>query len=158
MIPARNDSIPNGQRRLSAPAETKLGPTETAAAPPTRARAPVSDASFREPARPALHSTAPRTRIKKAPAETPRARRSVLGWGDVLRPLQRDEARSVALSLYRARGYSPDDFGRVRAARGAMADALSRTEDWLEIEHPRCETERAAVRRVRRALEQELWP
>lgn len=41
--------------------------------------------------------------------------------------------RPLALEHYRAAGFTPDDFARVRAARMAMTDALTRTEDFLEL-------------------------
>lgn len=68
------------------------------------------------------------------------------------------EARALALSLYRAAGYGPDDFARSRAARMAMADALTRTEDHLEIQGARRDAERGRIRAVRRRLEATLWP
>ena len=88
-----------------------------------------------------------------------------MGWPDVLRVLQDDEARSFALSRFRASGFSPDDFGRVRRAREAMADVLTRAEDWLEMlgvdgrrRGATFEGLRIAIREVRRRLEWELWP
>lgn len=73
---------------------------------------------------------------------------------DVLRVLPDPETRSLALSRFRDRGFSLDSFSRP-AARAAMAEALTRAEDWLELDHPRRTGERAAIRRVRRALESE---
>lgn len=106
-----------------------------------------------------------RTGIKTASEKTQRTAGSVFGWPDVLRVLQDDEARSYATTRYRAAGFGPDDFARSRAAREAMADALTRTEDWLEMlgvdgirRGAKLEAERAAIRDVRRRLETELWP
>jgi hypothetical protein len=81
---------------------------------------------------------------------------TLLRWPDVLSVLATDGARERALRLYREAGFSPNDFERLRA-RAAMANALSRTEDWLELEggHRR---ERAVIRDVRRRLEWEVWP
>jgi hypothetical protein len=97
-------------------------------------------------------------------------------WPDVLRVLTEDETRSYAMNLFSRSGFSADEFGsgetsrgarraRWRGAREAMADALTRTEDWLEyqgIDHPRrahrYDAERVAIRDVRRRLEWELWP
>lgn len=91
-------------------------------------------------------------RPKPGPVETP------LVWPDVLRAVQGDETRPALLGRYRAAGYGPDDFGRLRGAREAMADALTRTEDSLEGRHGRnVETERDRIRAVRRRLEVELW-
>lgn len=73
-------------------------------------------------------------------------------WSGVLRALRGEEARSSATGLYRAAGFKPHDFERP-AARRAMADALSRTEDFLEMR--RATREREAIRDVRRALESE---
>jgi hypothetical protein len=78
-------------------------------------------------------------------------------WPDVMRALYSDETRAKALDRYRSDGHTPDDFARSRAAREAMADALTRTEDWLEDEHPRW-PDRASIKAVRRRLEWELWP
>ncbi len=95
---------------------------------------------------------------KRAGQDRVRSVRTALGWPDVLYAVQNDEARSAALGLYRARGFRPDDFGRIRRAREAMADALTRTEDMLEMRGRRSDDERARVRAVRRQLEWELWP
>lgn len=81
-----------------------------------------------------------------------------IAWVDVLRCLQSDRARSGATIAYRAAGFSADDFANVRKAREAMADALTRTEDDLEMAGPRAQAERAAIRAVRRRLERELHP
>ncbi|MFZ5891280.1 MAG: hypothetical protein ACOY0T_09540 [Myxococcota bacterium] len=73
-------------------------------------------------------------------------------WIKSVPPRVRDEV----VARYRASGRTPDDFGK-RAAREAMADALTRAEDQLELEHPRW-PERDELREVRRRLEKELWP
>lgn len=80
-----------------------------------------------------------------------------IGWPDVLRVLPGPETRSYAVALVRRAGFSADAFGHLREARAVVADALTRTEDWLEIRggHVR---ERAAIRDLRRRLERELWP
>lgn len=97
-----------------------------------------------------------RTSIKTAAGKPAGAGKRAIGWSDVLRGLERDAARAYALERYRASGHSPDDFGRLAAARAAMADALTRTEDWLELEHPRWAADRQAIAAVRRPLELEI--
>lgn len=94
-----------------------------------------------------------------------RAAGGPVAWRDVLAVLQDDETRSYALSRFRDAGFSADAFGHRRAAREALADALTRTEDWLEyreVDHPRrahwYRPQREAIRGVRRRLEWELWP
>lgn len=56
-----------------------------------------------------------------------------LTWPDVVRVLPEPETRSYALSRFRDSGFDADSFGHRRAAREAMASALTRAEDWLEI-------------------------
>jgi len=87
-------------------------------------------------------------------------RRARLQWPDVLRAVPSPKTRERALDAYRAAGFTPDDFAAKRAAREAMADALSRTEQWLELapENASRAAGRAAIRAVRRRLEFELWP
>ena len=77
-------------------------------------------------------------------------------WPEVLRALQTDRARSTALTRFREAGFSADDFGHVRKAREALAEALTRTEDMHA--GPSSRPERVAIRDVRRRLEVELWP
>jgi hypothetical protein len=103
--------------------------------------------------------------IKKAPADRSRARKRGVLWSDVLRAVQDDESRSYALTRYRASGHSPDDFANLRAAREAMLEVLTYTEDWLEMlerDHVAKRAVRKAIREgireVRRRLELELWP
>lgn len=86
------------------------------------------------------------------------SRQKAVGYPDVLRVVQDDETRSYALRCFRDSGFSADSFAHRRAAREAMAGALTLTEDWLEAEHPRRVADRVALRGVRRALELELWP
>lgn len=81
-----------------------------------------------------------------------------LGWPDVVRAVQSDEARSQTMSRYNASGYCPDDFAHKLAARAVMADALTRVEDILESRGPSTAAERARIRTVRRQLEVELYP
>jgi hypothetical protein len=97
-----------------------------------------------------------------------------IAWRDVVGCLPDDATRSYALSLYRDAGFFPDDIGVIDGARGAaarrrrlaresLADALARTEDWLEyreVDFPRrahlYRAERDAIRVVRRRLEREI--
>lgn len=97
------------------------------------------------------------------PAKTGAAKRAgspgrVVSWPDVLRALQSDQARCGALASYRASGHTADDFGTRRAARVAMSEALTKTEDMLESATGRMTAERLALRSVRRRLEAEVWP
>lgn len=96
----------------------------------------------------------PRPEKTAAPKRTASPGRPVT-YRAVLAALQSDFARSSALALYRCAGYRPDDFAFRRPARLAMADALTATEDALELRGAR--RERAAVRVVRRLLESEVW-
>jgi|GEM_PF-4462817 len=91
---------------------------------------------------------------KDASSKTLRATRRAFSWPDVLRAIaESEDARKLALTLYRAAGHTPDDFAHSRAARECMADALTRAEDWLEMHRPRFE--RAGIQAVRRSLETE---
>jgi hypothetical protein len=85
------------------------------------------------------------------------ARQKALSWPEVLRVLSGSETRETALRVYKTAGFTPDCFGRIRAAREAMADALTRAEDQLELAPPRHRGEREAIRAVRRQLEAELF-
>lgn len=76
-----------------------------------------------------------------------------MAWPDVLRALDRDSLRSLALNRFRDRGFDAETFGRFSRARLAMAEALTATEDWAELAHPRWDL--GAVREVRRRLEAE---
>lgn len=89
----------------------------------------------------------------RASARPPRAR---FGWQEVVRALSRDAVRSLVLDRYRAGGFGPDDFTHSLPARAHMADCLTRAEDWVELQHPRWEADRAALAAVRRPLELEI--
>ena len=93
--------------------------------------------------------------------EAARATRPVerVCWRDVVRVLPDPETRSCALSAFRGSGFDADSFGTRRSAREALADALTRAEDWLELTYPRSprrQAERAAIRELRRRLEGEV--
>jgi hypothetical protein len=81
---------------------------------------------------------------------------TLVAYRDVVRALQTNYARFLALGLYRRSGYVAKDFALRRAARAAMAGALIATEDALELRGSR--SERESVRGVRRRLEWEVWP
>lgn len=97
-----------------------------------------------------------RTSIKKAASARAKSRQCAIGWSDVVRAVPRDIVRQRVTERYRAAGFTPDDFARLASARAAMADALTRAEDWLELEHPRWLADRVALAGVRRPLEVEI--
>jgi hypothetical protein len=72
--------------------------------------------------------------------------------------LSRDETRAMATGTFREAGFSADSFGSQRKAREAMADILTRVEDWIGLEHPGWKVDLTAIKSVRRRLELELWP
>lgn len=82
---------------------------------------------------------------------------SALQWPDVLRAVPRPETRVWLLARFRDRGFDADSFA-FKMGRVAMAEALTATEDWLELEHPRWKEDRALLKLLRRVLEIELWP
>lgn len=108
----------------------------------------------------------PRATPKKPASKNPQpAPKRPITWPDVLRVLTADETRSYALNHYRHAGFTPDQFGHLRNARETLSDALTSTEGWLEMQSvdgrrrgERYESERIALREVRRRLELELWP
>jgi hypothetical protein len=100
-----------------------------------------------------------RSRRKHAVRDRARPVGTVSAWPDVLRAVQSDEGRSTVLGLYRAPGFTPDEFAHRREARIAIAEALTRLEDSLEFRCGRLVAEeRARVQAARRRLERELWP
>jgi hypothetical protein len=112
-----------------------------------------------------IDSTASPHIEKNSAAKSRASREAPTTWPDVLRCLPEDETRSCAIGRYRDAGFAADSFGHRRNAREAMADALTRTEDWLEyreVDLPRrahlYRAERDAIRDVRRRLEWELYP
>jgi len=107
-----------------------------------------------------------------------------IDWQDVVRALEESKALPVFLARLQAlqnkgsgRGAQPvpassldrsglvwdkgtpiqavADFAWSKAARDAVADAMTYAEDWLEYEFPR-DKQRARIAKVRRALEDEL--
>ena len=81
-------------------------------------------------------------------------------WPEVLRALSEDETRSYAIARVREAGFSGDSFRHDRKAREAVADALTRTEDWIEARRTgsRLAAQRDGIRAIRRAIELEVWP
>lgn len=124
-----------------------------------------------------IDPTPSRSSVKTAPRFGRSSPGGAIGWSDVLRALDADEAvRADVLALYRQgfrgcrsqwhpdpdapRVWTPDDFATRRGARECMADALTAAEDRLDLERrsPRREALALALRDVRRRLEWELWP
>jgi len=100
-----------------------------------------------------------RNRGKHAVDQTAESAGRIRSWSDVLRVVQSDAARSEFLNRFRSSGFTPDQFEHKPAARRAVSDALTWTEDLLEFKRgPKAEAERAEIRYVRRRLEVELWP
>ena len=105
-------------------------------------------------------ATVSTTHVPRKSAPRRRTRRDAVEWRDVLRCLQEDETRSCALTSFKAMDFDAETFRRIRKAREAIADGLTRAEDMLES-MPRCarrDGEMASIRDVRRRLEIELWP
>ena len=93
------------------------------------------------------------TRIR---APRARAARRV-EWPEVLRALPDPETRSYALQILRDRGFSPAFFDERNEVRLGVSEALTRTEDWLEMRRAtrRLEALRTGIQAVRRRLEDE---
>lgn len=89
-------------------------------------------------------------------------------WRDVVRVLPDPETRSAVVASLRASGFDPDSFARRIGARRVVADALTRTEDALELaeldaggsgrgrRREILAEQRAAIRELRRRLEGEV--
>lgn len=92
------------------------------------------------------------TRTAETPSDAP-----VVSWRHVLGALSSVETRQRIVGHVRGRGFTLDDLEHRRAAREALADAITYAEDWL-AGHARHSDERVALRDVRRRLEWELWP
>jgi hypothetical protein len=95
---------------------------------------------------------------ESAPMGSPRPttpQKRGLSWGSLSGTLT-PEIRSEVARRFREAG---GDFGRwSRRDRELIVDALVRTEDHIELEHPGRRRDRDALRAVRRVLETELWP
>jgi len=65
-------------------------------------------------------------------------------------------SRDRVLAKFRALGGNPSRWRR--RDQEAMAEALSRTEDELELGNPMQRAAGIKLRQIRRALEDELWP
>lgn len=81
-------------------------------------------------------------------------RQELVGWPAVARTLSENEiVRSTVLARFRAAGFTPDHL-RLKPARLALADAVTRAEDALELERPT--DRRLALRGSLRALRRQL--
>lgn len=80
----------------------------------------------------------------------------VSGWSTVFRVLKDEGTRSRVITALRASGFTTVDVAHHKTARLALAEILTRTEDWLEISKPKAWLEREAIRTVRRRLEVEV--
>lgn len=99
--------------------------------------------------RPAFENAPAAPRSRKTP------RNDGLSWGALSKDLP-PRVRPEVVTRFREAG---GDFARwSRLDREHLADALTRTEDWLELEHPNRHADRAALKAARRRLELELWP
>jgi len=68
-----------------------------------------------------------------------------------------DPARRLALDTYKTSGATLDEFPRTHRSVEAMAHALTRAEDFLELERgSRADKTRALIRPLRRDLEEVL--
>jgi hypothetical protein len=106
------------------------------------------------------------------PARSVKARLcgSAVTWSAVVRALFGDSERSYVAQTLRDRGFSADSFASRTEARRLVCDALTRVEDGLEHAaidagrsaagrtRARLKERRAAIRALRRRLEQEIWP
>lgn len=66
------------------------------------------------------------------------------------------DVRDFALMKFRKAGGKRDRWARVD--REAMADALTRAEDFVENQSPKNKALRESLKQTRRRLELELWP
>ncbi len=95
----------------------------------------------------------PQTAVE-TPAAPPWQRSGrALGWADVAGALGDLKTRPTVEALYGEARFTPDDFPRRPGARAALAEALTRTEDELERNHPQRTREREALRALRRRVE-----
>ena len=92
--------------------------------------------------------------MKTSAAATGGRARTRFGWSDVLRVLQTDETRSYVAGRIRNAGISRESWGGTIEGRLAVADALTRVEDRLELAAgPKAATMRVEVRGLRRRIE-----
>jgi hypothetical protein len=101
-----------------------------------------------------LFSTDHDTTSKQAPAEAPSAVGGAFGWPLVVRALSDFPSRPSVERRYRTAGFKPDHLATKKTARIALADALTATEDEVEAQHPGRTRERAALRDLRRRVEE----
>lgn len=95
------------------------------------------------------------TSIKMAPKKSIKPVGRAITYPQVLRVLQRDEMRSMALKHFKIHGGNADSF-KTKRNQQLMADALTALEDWMEIKHERWHDERSSVKNVRRLIEDYL--
>jgi hypothetical protein len=94
------------------------------------------------------------TRPRRRTALTP-PKKQAANWGSLSKPLPA-RTRVEVVARFRAQG---GDFGRwSRLDHQHLANAMTATEDWLELEHPGWKLDRAELLAARRRLECKLWP
>jgi hypothetical protein len=93
------------------------------------------------------------TTSKQAPAGPSSPVGGAFGWPLVVRGLGCLPSRPSVERRYRTAGFKPDHLATKKAARIALANALTATEDQLETEHPLRTRERTALRDLRRQVE-----
>jgi len=104
--------------------------------------------------------TLPKTPEKRAPRGARSAVGRIATWPDVVRAVPDPSTRSRLAGAIREAGFSLDSLPTRSAARAALADALTREEDRVELRRS-CPTQQAelyALRALRRAIEAEVWP
>ena len=94
------------------------------------------------------------TRPRRRTAPTPPEKQAE-NWGSLSKSLPARTRVEVVARFRTRRG----DFGRwSRLDHEHLADAMTATLDWLELEHPGWKLDRAELIAACRRLECELWP
>ena len=96
--------------------------------------------------------------MKQASTTQRQPRKAPIAWEVVLAAIVESETLPVAAPLWQRLQIKPSETWTQRATKEAAADALTRSEDWLEYEHPLRKNARDRLNAVRRRLECELWP
>lgn len=101
-----------------------------------------------------VSKTMPRSPRKTRPAQRTRAPETPVTWPEVLQAIQDTETRSSVVFGFRAAGFTPDQMS-LRSAHVALADAITREEDRLEmqVDCSSRRTIRTSLRTIRRRLE-----